>query len=387
MDRPCKLHIAPTVIALGFVAFFSGFGQDIITPILPGFLIALGASRATIGLMDGLLNGSTALFRLVSGLLSDRTRKRKAFVFVGYVISSVARPLLAVTGSVAVIGGLRTLDGVGKGMKDAPRDALIAASSNGRTGRAFGFSRLVDTAGSVFGPAVAALILFLLLPTLATYRFIFALAAIPGAIALAIIFFGVTEREPVTPKKMIRTRRPLPKIFWLFLAGSVIASLTRVNDALVLTRASSLGVPEVWIPILFAGFTLLYALCSYPIGVWSDKVGKLPMIVAGWFVLAGVEFWFSASHTILSALPAFACYGLFYALTEGSGRAIIGDLVPDESRGTAYALFYFTTGLALIAGGWGIGRVWDAWSPSASFAIAAGGSLVAALVILLATRR
>jgi len=379
------VHVPPNVIALALVAFFSGFGQDMISPALPGFLIAIGASHTLIGLIDGLLNGSTALFRLVSGIASDRLRKRKELVLLGYALSSVARPLLAIAGPLATIATLRTMDGVGKGMKDAPRDALIAESSDGRRGRAFGFQRLVDTAGSVVGPILATALLVLLGTTIWSYRLIFALAAIPGAIALGLIVFAVRENE--STKQSRRTgHKKFPLVFWIFLVGSILASLTRVNDALVLVRAGDLGVPVAWIPALFAAFTLLYAVCSYPIGIWSDKIGKLPILVAGWSVLAFVEMVFGASHSLLGAIPAFASYGLFYALTEGSGRAIIGDLVPDEIRGTAYALFHFSTGLALIVGGWGIGKIWDTGSPQTAFYLSACGSLVAALVIWSALR-
>lgn len=376
-DRP---HLPRNVIIVAFVALASGFGQDLVAPALPGFLLALGATRGDIGLVDGLLNGATAIFRLVSGMVSDRLKDRKRLVFAGYAISSVARPLLALTGGFAAVVGLRIADGIGKGTKDAPRDALVADSSASIHGRAFGFHRLVDTAGSVLGPLVASTILITIGTSLANYRLIFALSAIPGIIALALIVWGI--REPArTARARIVLRNSFPAAFWIFLAGTTIAMLTRVNDALVLVRAADGGVPQSWIPALFGGFTLLYALASYPIGIWSDRVGRLPFLVGGWAVLAVAETGFALAGSESSVVAIFVLYGLFYALTEGSGRALISDLIPTESRGTAYAVFHAVTGAALILGGLGIGRIWDAWSFQAAFGIGAAGSACGALIL------
>lgn len=370
------------VLIVAFVALASGLGQDLITPILPGLLTLLGISRAGIGLIDGLLQGSTSLFRFVSGILSDRYRNRKGFVFVGYALSSVARPLLALTSTLGSVAALRTIDGVGKGMKDAPRDALIADSATeGHRGRAFGFQRFVDTAGSVIGPLIAGAVLLALTPSLQSYRLIFLLAIIPGAVALILIGFGIREPKAIQAER-VKTRTKLPWLFWIFTLGSFVAMLTRINDSLFLVRAHDVGIPTTWIPVLFAGFTLLYAALSYPIGIWTDRIGKMPVIVAGWGVLAVVEFGFSRFSGLPALLVLFAGFGLFYALTEGSGRALIADLVPAESRGTAYAIFHTLTGIALIVGGYGLGRIWDVASPERAFGIAAIGSAIGMLILI-----
>jgi len=275
------------------------------------------------------------------------------------------------------------LDGAGKGMKDAPRDALVAdsAATNVR-GRAFGFQRLVDTAGSVLGPLAAAGILLLFLPSLTTYRFIFALAIIPGLIALGLIWFGIQEKQKAVSQERGARSTKLGWKFWLFTLGMSLAMLTKINDSLFLVRAHDIGVPLTWIPVLFAGFTLLYALASYPFGIWSDRIGRAPLITAGWLTLAVVEFGFSFDPHIAVALALFALYGLFYALTEGSGRAFIADLVPTESRGSAYGIYYTALGLAVIAGGYGLGRIWDFVSPETAFRLASVGSLFGFAVLL-----
>jgi len=388
-SRSARPHISRNVIIIAFVALFSGWGQDLVAPALPAFMVLLGFNHAGIGLVDGLLQSATSIFRFVSGVLSDRYRNRKTFVFLGYALSSVTRPLLAFASSLPFIAGLRLLDGVGKGTKDAPRDALVAdSSSDGTHGRAFGFHRFIDTAGSVIGPLMATGVLFLLTPSLFAYRVVFALAAIPGIIALALIWFGVREPEKKT-FKIKRLREPFPWAFWLFTAGTAVAMLTKINDALFLVRAQDIGIPPTWIPLLFAGFTLIYAVLSYPIGIWSDRIGKLPLITAGWLVMAFVELGFAYESSIVTALILFAFFGLFYALTEGSGRAFIADVVPLEQRGSAYAVFHTIVGLSVIVGGYTLGHVWDVMSSGTAFKLSAMGSFVgfAILLVMLVLQR
>ncbi len=385
MSTPTN-RLPRNVLILAFVALFSGLGQDLITPVLPGYLSLIGVSAAGIGLIDGLLQGITYVFRVVSGTLSDRLQNRKGLVFLGYALSSLARPLLAFAHVFPVAAVLRSVDGIGKGMKDAPRDALVAdAAALGLSGKAFGFHRLVDTLGSVIGPAIAAGVLIILTPSLQAYRDVFLLSAVPGLIALVLIGFGV--REPETRVQRVGSRGPFPVRFWLFVGGMTLAMLTKVNDSLFLLRASAVGVSPSYIPLVFAGFTLVYALSSYPLGVWSDRIGKMPLIIAGWVTLAAVELGFAIQPGLVATLILFAFYGLFYALTEGSARAIIADIVPAEVRGSAYAIFATSVGLAVIIGGYGMGRIWQNFSPQAGFLVAAAGSIVGAAVLFLLHRR
>lgn len=372
--------IPRNVLVIAFVALASGLGQDLITPVLPAYLGLLGFTPAGIGLIDGLLQGATSVFRFVSGVLSDKFRNRKSLVFLGYALSSVSRPLLGFASSFGAIAALRLVDGIGKGTKDAPRDALIADSAaEGSKGRAFGFQRLVDTAGSVIGPLVATSVLLAMTPSLASYRFIFFLAAIPGAVALALILFGV--REPATAATQAVTRVKLPGSFWLFVLAATVSMLTKINDSLFLVRAGTLGVPPGWIPAVFAGFTLVYALLSYPVGIWSDRVGKVPLVLAGWLTLAAVELGFSFDAPLGSTLILFGFYGLFYALTEGSARAFIAEMVPQGGRGSAFAAYYTLTGIAAILGGYGLGHVWSVVSPEAAFRLSAAGSLLSCVIL------
>lgn len=372
-------RIARNIIVIAFVALASGLGQDLIVPVLPAYLTLIGVGSAGIGLVDGLLQGVTDVFRFVSGVLSDRFRRRKGLILGGYAVSSIARPLLALAGSFGAVAALRVVDGVGKGVKDAPRDALIADSAEHGQGRAFGFQRFVDTAGSVIGPLIATTVLVLLSASVSTYRLIFLLAALPGAAAVGLILFGIKE-PPRTGPSTGAGKRPLPTTFWLFAFAVTFAMFTKINDSLFLLRAADLGIPRAWIPAVFAGFTLIYALLAYPVGIWSDRAGKPPFIAVGWFVLAVVQLGFSFRTGLFTTLALFAFYGVFFALTEGSGRAFIAELVPLEARGSAYAVYYTMIGIAVIAGGFGLGHIWQASSPAVAFRIAAAGSLLSCLL-------
>jgi MFS family permease len=284
------------------------------------------------------------------------------------------------------IAAVRVVDGVGKGMKDAPRDALLADDALPNTrGRVFGFSRMVDTAGSVVGPLVAFVILASLAPTISAYRLIFALTVIPGAIALALIWFGVRERSP--EKRRVAEKGAMPREFWVFSIGMTIALLTKVNDSLFLVRAQDLGISKTLIPLLFGGFTLLYAVFSYPIGIWSDRIGKMPLLIAGWILLAAVELGFSFHPSLILTLVLFAGYGMFFALTEGSARAFIADAVEQTKRGRAYGIYYTLTGVGLILGGYFLGRIWDLGSPQLAFQLSAVGSMLGAFVLWVLHRR
>jgi len=303
-------------------------------------------------------------------------------MLLGYALSSLARPFLALASTFPGIATTRVADGIGKGIKDAPRDALIADSAQ-QTGRAFGFHRFVDTAGSIIGPLIAAALLFYFGGHLNGYRTIFALTAIPGFIALILIIFVIREPRLESREKPNGKLFKFPPIFWIFIVATFIIILAKMNDSLLLVRATDFGISRNWLPVLFAYFTLIYALLSYPIGIWSDKYGKLPFIVAGWALLTLVQFGFIFKGGLTTVIVLYTLYGLFFALTEGSGRALIADIVPRESHGRAYAIFNTGIGIAIILGGFILGKVWDQIGASASFTISALGSFLGLLLFVI----
>jgi MFS family permease len=377
--------IKNNIVSLGFVSFFSGLGQDMISSVFPIFLNSLGFSKEFIGFINGLVVSVSSLFKILAGYISDKLRQRKWVVFIGYLFSGISRPLLAFFSSAFAIGGLRFTDAVGKGVKDAPRDALVAESAQtAKTGRAFGLHRLLDTMGSVVGPLLAVLLLSVYGSNLADYRKIFLISAIPGLIALLIIIFFVHEAAklkniPAAPKVKISPLN-LNKDFYFLLLAITIFSLGNSTDAFLLFRAQNLGLALIAIPAVYAIFYFFYAILSYPIGILSDKIGKRVMIFIGWGFYALAYFGFAAATSAWQVWPLFILYGVFYAATEGSGRALTADIVKPEHHGLAFGLYNTAIAVAAMPASVFAGWLWDRYSPSAAFYFGAFMSALAMII-------
>jgi len=370
---PQKNGYQKNVVALGMVSFWSGLSQDMIASIFPIFLTSLGFSKEFIGLIGGLVTSVSSLFKILAGYISDKLKHRKWIIFIGYALSVVARPLLGAFSSGLQIVGLRFADAVGKGTKDAPRDALVAESSPAnKTGRFFGLHRMLDTFGSVAGPLTAALLLKFVGENVGGYKNIFYLAAIPGAIALLVIIFFVRETpklkntvgEAVSIKKSLMG---INKKFYFLLFVVVIFSLGNSTDAFLLLRAQNLGLKIFAIPLVYAAFYFFYALLSYPIGIWSDKIGKKIMIVSGWGVYALTYLGFALATQAWQVWPLFILYGFFYAATEGSGRALTADLVDPAYHGLAFGFYNTAIAITALPASIFAGYLWDHYSPAAAF--------------------
>lgn len=373
------------IVALGTVAFWSGLSQDMINSIFPIFLTSLGFTKEFIGFLNGLVTSVTSIFKILSGYISDKLRHRKWIVFTGYAISLATRPLLGFFSAAAAIVGLRFTDAVGKGTKDAPRDALVAESSpEKKTGRSFGLHRMLDTFGSVAGPLVVVLLLKLLGENIASYKKIFLLTAVPSAIALFIIAFLVRETARLkTLEEKISVKKSFAGMggnFYFLLFVIVIFSLGNSTDAFLLLRAQNLGLSIIAIPFVYAIYYFVYALLSYPIGILSDRIGKKTMIVAGWGVYGLTYLGFALANRAWQVWPLFIFYGLFYAATEGSGRALTADIVKPAYHGLAFGLYNTAIAVTALPASVFAGYLWDRYSPAAAFHL---GSITAALAILL----
>jgi MFS family permease len=372
MEKTDNRKIGNNIVSLGFVSFFSGLGQEMISSVFPIFLNSLGFSKEFIGFINGLVVSVSSLFKILAGYISDKLRHRKWVVFLGYLFSGISRPLLSFFGSGAAIIGLRFADAVGKGVKDAPRDALVAESSPiKKTGRSFGLHRLLDTMGSVVGPLLAVFLLSRLGTDLAGYRKIFLLTFIPGIIALLIIVFFVRETTKLRAAPAAAKSRvsifSLNKDFYFLLLAIMVFSLGNSTDAFLLLRAQNLGLSLIAIPAVYAVFYLFYALLSYPIGILSDKVGKRIMIVAGWGFYALAYFGFALATSAWQVWPLFILYGVFFAATEGSGRALTADIVKPEHHGLAFGLYNTAIAAAALPASIFAGWLWDHHSPAAAF--------------------
>ncbi len=408
--EPPSARIPRNVVALGAVSLLTDASSEMIYPMLPIFLSSvLGASAVAVGTVEGTAESTAALLKLASGWWSDRVRRRKPLVVAGYTLSSIARPLVALAQSAGHVLLVRVADRVGKGVRTSPRDALIADSvAPAARGRAFGFHRASDHAGAVIGPLIAFALLHWVGVSLRT---LFWLAAIPGAMSVAVLVLAVREipgapraggararphadaggdavaaggpaaprGESAAPATSPASRAALGGRFWAFLAVLFVFTLGNSSDAFLLLRARQLGVATALIPILWAMLHVVKSASSTPAGVLSDRVGRRPLIVGGWIVYALVYLAFARAGTEAQAWALFAVYGIYFGLTEGVEKALITDLVPNTRRGVAFGWYNLAVGVGALPASIIFGEIWDRVSPAAAFtfgaALAAGASV------------
>jgi MFS family permease len=326
------------------------------------------------------VTSGASLFKIVSGFLTDRFGKKKPWIFLGYLLSLVARPLLALTTSGGLVLGLRFLDGVGKGMKDSPKDALIADSTETRTrGRGFGVARMLDTFGSVVGPLILFGLLFLLADSPSKYRVILFATAVPLFFTLAILRFKVTETPARKELESGVAKGALPSRFYRFLVIMLVFSLGNSSDAFLILRAQDVGVTVLAIPLVYALFNFVYAAASVPLGSLSDRIGREKVIMIGWLAYALAYLGFALAQSSYQIWVLFAFYGLYYATTEGVGKAFVADMVPADHRGRAYGVYNTAIGLVTLPASLIAGLLWDRVGPAAPFLLGAALSLVALL--------
>lgn len=372
------------VRTLGWVAFFGGFGQDMIQPILPVFYSSvLGMNKETIGLIEGGLTTVVSVFKILSGFLSDKLKKRKTIVFIGYLLSAVSRFLFGFVFSAWQAFTLRFIDGIGKGTKDAPRDALVAQSAKeGKMGFSFGYQRMLDTFGSVAGPLATAGILLLLTQNAIRYRIIFYIGGLISAVTLLLIAFFVKEHpQEGSAQKVPFSRTLLKGKFLGFLLIMLLFTLGNSSDSYLILRAQNVGVSVIAIPVVYALFNLFYALLSAPAGALSDKIGRIKVMQAGWLIYAVSYLGFAFANQAWQIWVIYGFYGFYYATTEGVSKALVARVVPDNQRGTAYGFFNASLGLMALPANLIAGLLWDRVAPAATFYFGAGCALLA-LVLL-----
>lgn len=376
-----RLKLGRNVLALAAVSFLTDVSSDMTYPLLPVFLATvLGASATAVGAIEGAAESVAAFLKLASGWLSDRTPRRKPLVLAGYTIASVIRPLIGLAQSASQVLAIRVTDRLGKGIRGAPRDALIADSVDPAIrGRAFGFHRAADHAGAVVGPLLA----FVLLSWMGLdLRTVFLLTAIPGALAVLMLIFGVREvprSVPAKDGKSLNLRVPLGRRFWAYLGVLFLFTLGNSTDAFLLLRAGQLGIAPALVPILWAMLHVVKALSSTPGGILSDRLGRKPLIVAGWFLYAVVYFAFGRASEEWQAWALFAVYGVYFGLTEGVEKALVADLVAPERRGAAFGWYNLAIGVGALPASLLFGVLWDRWGSTAAFDFGALLALVASI--------
>ncbi len=373
--------ISRNVVLLGMVSLFTDMSSQMVFPLLPLYLTGvLGAGAYVVGIVEGAAQASASLFKFVSGYWSDRLGRRKVFVLAGYTLCAVTKPLLAFANVWTTVLVVRVVERVGKGVRTAPRDCIVAESTDQRyRGRAYGFHRSMDGVGSMAGAMIA----YLLLQSL-DYRDIFLLAMIPGILAVCFIIFVREEAQPVVERtsSMTGSFRDLPSGLRRFILVASVFALGHFGYAFLLLKAVDVGMPDQGALLMYVIFYLVYTLCTVPAGVVSDKVGRRPVLMTGYLLfalLAGVSMVVTSATGVLGV---FILYGVFFALIDGSQRAFVVDLAPPHLKATALGAFHAAVGLVALPGGMIAGMLWDAFGPEMTFAY---GSVLAVAALLMFT--
>lgn len=384
---PRSRRLPRAVLAFGLVSLFTDASSEMIYPLLPLFLTrVLGASTPFVGTVEGVAESTAALFKLIAGGIADRVRRKKPLTVLGYGLSSIVRPLVGLASAPMQVLLLRFGDRVGKGIRSAPRDAILAGvTAPEARGFAYGFHRAMDNVGAVIGPALAALALEWLGLGLRT---VFLCASIPAAAAMATLLFGVREpasSAPIVARSSARERvrlaisslRLTPDLGRFFLALALF-TLANSSDAFLLLLASRRGIADASIPLLWLLLSAVRALGSTHGGILSDRIGRRSVLLLGWTLYALVYLGLAFARSPLELAIAFVVYGIYYSLTEGTERALIADLAPPGASGRAFGGYHFIVGLLAFPASVLFGLVWQNVSPRAAF-------LAAALLAFLAT--
>ncbi len=388
MTRQKQVHlfkgISRNVVVLGIVSLLTDCSSQMVFPLLPLFMTSvLGASAFAVGLVEGAAEAAASLLKVVSGYWSDRIERRKPFVLFGYSLSAIMKPLFSAAGAWGTVLSIRVFERIGKGLRNAPRDAIVAESCDkGRRGTAYGFHRAMDGAGSILG-AVAA---FMLLPSWG-YRKIFLFALVPGVIAAVVVLLVRETKRAVPVDVKSSGERPrfseLPRELRRFIAAATLFAFGHFGYAFLLLKAQHTGLADRSAVLLYVLFYVVYTAVSIPSGMLSDRIGRKPVLAAGYALFAAMSAWLLLTSGAAGVTGAFILYGICYGLIDGVQRALVADLAPARLKATALGAFHTATGMVALPGGFIAGLLWDRMGPGATFTF--GLLLSAAALLALST--
>ncbi|MGY3239013.1 MFS family permease [Bradyrhizobium sp. USDA 4472] len=386
-SNAARAGLPRAIWVLGLVSMLMDISSEMIHALLPVYLVTvLGASTLAVGFIEGVAEATASITKIFSGALSDRLGRRKLLAALGYGLAAATKPLFPLAPSVGWLVAARFIDRVGKGIRGAPRDALIAdISPAGLRGASFGLRQSLDTIGAFIGPLAAIGLMWWTSDHFAT---VFWVAVLPAFLSFGLIAFAVSEPEPDADREPAKNplntaaMRQLGPVYWRVVAVGVVFTLARFSEAFLILRAQNIGLNAMWVPAVLVLMNVTYALSAYPAGVLSDRINRTALLALGLVCLAGADL----ALALLPHLPGLALgvilWGLHMGLTQGLLSALVADTAPSALRGTAFGYFNLSTGLAMLAASVIAGALWDAFGPAGTF-LAGLGFVLAALAGLL----
>ncbi len=383
------LGLPRAVWLLGWVSLATDAATESVYPLLPYFLTSvLGAGALSLGIIEGAAEAVNSLLKILSGRRADRSRVKRPLVLLGYSVSSAAKPFIAIVTSPLQVFIVRILDRFGKGVRGAPRDAMLASwATASNRGRVYGVHQAMDNIGAVIGPTLATIFL-LLYP--GRYRTLFALTIIPGAISVLLIML-IPERDDAPRAKQPQPTDAtaegavaLPPRFTRFMVILTIFSLGNSTDAFLLLRLTEAAGSAKFVPLMWAGIHVVKSAVSFVSGDWSDRIGRRAVIAIGWIVYAVVYAGFAFSTTLATLLTWFIVYGFYFGFAEGTEKALVADLAPASRRGLAFGIYNAVVGLGALAASIVFGLLWNSFGAPVAFGVGAALSLAATMLLFVA---
>lgn len=395
-DNPASPHrlrdIPSGVWALGFVSLLMDISSEMIHALLPVYLVTvLATSMVTVGIIEGVAEATASIVKVFSGAISDWLGKRKVLAVIGYGLAAFTKPVFPLASSVGWLVAARFVDRIGKGIRGAPRDALVAdIAPEHLRGASFGLRQSLDTIGAFLGPGLAIGLMWL---TANDFQTVFWMAVIPAFLSLGLILLAV--HEPARPRALRKVRFPLGRdelrnlgtFYWLVVGLATMFALARFSEAFLILRAQAAGLPLAFVPLVLVLMNVVYAVTAYPAGVLSDRTNRVTMLAVGFVVLIAADIVLAVSASLVGVTVGVALWGLHMGLTQGLLATLVADTAPAELRGTAYGVFNLLGGLAALAASILAGALWDGFGPDATFLTGACFTAIALLGILIVRRQ
>lgn len=377
--------VSKNVFYTGLTSFLTDTSSKMVYSVMPMFLLSLGASKTSLSIIEGIAESTSALVKTLSGFWSDKIGKNKPFMLFGYGISSLMMPLYAFVASPLQVLYIRFVERVGKGIRTAPRDSIVAGSViNGETGKSFGLQKSMDNMGAILGPLIA-FGLLMLFP--GNYPLIFLVSGIPGLLGIMVIIFKIKEAKKQQDQLLKKFRfRDFSKKYYLFLVIIFVFTLGNSTDALLLVKANEIGVKVAFIPLVYLVTSIVSVLLAIPMGILSDKIGKEKLLVGGYLVYALVYFGFGFSSDFKVIISLFALYGLYSAMTDGVQKAFVSDVVDKNKKGTGLGLYNALLGITLLPASIIAGLLYDHIDSSVPFYFGAFTATISAVLMIVYTR-